>query len=232
MREALHPAYNRTITYSEYLEYALSQNCTRPNDALGARCPVCDERLKVRAGHRRDDGHFYHSNNSSCPTINPASQPYGHLPPTSIDPEAVASNREFAKNNLGKIYKRLKDMIPYMDFKEFISILEEAKKLNVYGYANLQPELLPYVYVTLINYLPSKSYGKKRQLKFCFFYDAAITSYEELWINLGEFSSLTRISYQNNQSNRMTQMDVDIEYLNEEVNILSEKQLKWCFNCI
>ncbi|TMP87264.1 hypothetical protein CWC05_09230 [Pseudoalteromonas ruthenica] len=228
MFEALHPYENRLITYSDYLEFALESNCSKPNDAKGARCPVCTRLMKVRSGHKKGDGHFCHKDDKFCPTKAPAGRPYIGLPPSDIDPIATKLNQEFAQNNLSKIWNRLQSIVPFIDFKEFIDILAEAKRLRVYSYANLEPKLLPYVYVTLINFLPNKSFQKKRKLKFCFFYESEVQTYGDLWINQGSFSRLTRISYNNGKTQRVTLIDTNTAYLEREQDSLSQKQLEWC----
>lgn len=68
MFSALHPYKNELISYKEYLEFALANNFQKPNDAPGARCPVCERHLKVRAGQTKGDGHFYHNDELYCPT--------------------------------------------------------------------------------------------------------------------------------------------------------------------
>lgn len=128
---------------------------------------------------------------------------------------------------------KTKKIIPFLDFLEFLSILSEAKRLNIYGYANLNPKLLPYVYVTLINYLPSKSKNQQRKLKFCFFYESRIKSYNELWINKGNFPRLIRMSYsRNNQTQKVTMIDISIDYLQNEDSYLTEKQLTYLKNSV
>ncbi|OCG72519.1 hypothetical protein A9G42_12195 [Gilliamella sp. Nev6-6] len=227
MFSALHPYNNKLISYTEYLKFALDHNFQKPNDAPGARCPVCERRLKVRAGKQKDDGHFYHNDEYYCPTKEANKRSYGNLPITKQNAEIRQKNLNFAKENIGKIWERLKEIIPFFDFSEFLSILNEAKKLNIYEYTNLNPQLLPYVYVTLINYLPSKSYNKQRKLKFCFFYEARINTYEDLWINQGAFSRLVRISYKNGSTQKVTIIETNTDYLSKEQVILSEKQLEF-----
>ena len=103
--------------------------------------------------------------------------------------------KKLAIEHIDKIWGRLNEMIPFLDFKEFILILEQAKKLRVYGYVNLDPSLFPYVYATLINFLPSKGKNKLRKLKFCFFFESTVKQFDELWIDRGKNSQFSRISY-------------------------------------
>lgn len=227
MFEALHPHQNQLITHPEYIKLAADNGFQLPNDYVGGRCPVCKRRMKVRAGHKKDDGHFYHNDSLFCPTKDPASRPYLGKSPTNADPAAAERNREFARRNISAIWSKLSEMIPYLDLKEFISILEEAKRINIYGYVDLDPTLLPYVYVTLINFLPSKSRNKQRELKFCFFYESDVQEYEDLWIDKGRECHLSRISYDGTQTKRVKIFNLEREYISRVKHPLSEKQEKW-----
>jgi len=230
MFDALHPKKPEIISHNDYLKFALDANYTRPNDAPAARCPICKRHMKVKAGKTKDDGHFYHNDNLFCPTKDPASRPYLNLTPRN--PVAELANRAFAKDNIDLIYSRLKVIAPCLDLKEFIEILKEAKRLHAYGYANLIPCYLPYVYVTLINFLPSKSYKKSRKLKFCFFYENTIKSYEELWINKGFSSELFRISYSNGDTQKVTKIETSTDYLNQPSATMTDKQRQWCHDVL
>lgn len=232
MFDALHPTNSEMMSYLDFLKYAMDLNCSKPNDAPLARCPVCRRGMRVRAGKTKDDGHFYHDDEVFCPTKDPASRPYTKLTPTRPDKTVIKKNRDFAATNLEFIYSRTRNIVPFLDFKEFIEILKEAKRLNVYGYANLIAEYLPYAYVTLINFLPRTSYRKSRRLKFCFFYQDNIQSIEDLWINKGFSSDLFRISYHNGATQKVTKIETTIDYLTENPAKLTVKQTQWCLDVI
>jgi hypothetical protein len=232
MFDALHPARHEIISYSEYLKFALSLNHIKPNDAPPARCPVCKRNMQVRAGQTKGDGHFYHVDNLFCPTKDPSRRPYINLMPAHPSAASAQANRAFAEQSIEKIYTRVKSITPCLDFKEFLEILKEAKRLNIYGYANASGEYLPYIYVTLINFLPSKSYNKSRKLKFCFFYEEKIKSYEELWIDRGFNSSLYRISYSSNITQKITEIETSLDYLTETPTTMTSKQKQWCLDIL
>ena len=229
MFDALHPIKPDLISYEEYLKFAVDLNYTKPNDAPSARCPVCKRRMKVRAGQTKADGHFYHDDSLFCPTKDPAKRPYLNLKPRLPNEAAIRANRLFVENNIEQIYSRVKAVTPYLDFKEFIEILAEAKRLNVYGYANLIADYLPYIFVTLINFLPSKSFKKSRKLKFCFFYEDKICTYDDLWINKGFSSNLIRISYSNVTTQKVTIIETSTDYRTETPVTLSPAQKGWCY---
>lgn len=232
MFDALHPTKPEMMSYDDYLKFALDLNCTRANDAPSSRCPVCRRAMKVKAGRTKDDGHFYHDDNLFCPTKDPASRPYLNLTPTQPDAAVVQANRAFAKDNIEHIYSRMKAVAPCLDFKEFIEILKEAKRLNIYGYANLKAAYLPYVYVTLNNFLPSASFRKSRKLKFCFFYEEKIQSFEELWINKGFSSDLFRISYSDGKTQKITKIETSTDYLSEAPGAMTDKKKQWCYDVL
>lgn len=202
-------------------------------DAPSARCPVCKRAMHVRAGQTKDDGHFYHVETEIyCSTKKPAARPYLKLFSMPIDHTIVSRNKDFVKDNMQKIYSCLLENIPFLDFLEFIKILKEAKRLNIYAYSFLKPEHIPYVFVTLINFLPKYSYKERRELKFIFFYEDAISSFNELWIDNGFASKLYRISYIGSKTNKVTPIDITIDYLDKSDMRLTEKQLNWCIKAI
>lgn len=235
MFEALHPTQHRLITHRQHREFAMHEGYAHANDAPKPLCPVCGQELGLRAGHLKGDGHFYHQAGDHCPTKKPSARPYLGLAPTNPDAAASARNRQFTRDWLSHIFAHLSrsDVVPFLDLGEFVAMLKEADRLNVYSYASLQPEYIPYVFVTLINFLPSKSRkgrdGKRlRELKFMFFYESDITLYEDLWIDAGFSSRLYRISYEGSQPRRVAEIETATHYLNEAPARLSKAQKAWC----
>lgn len=229
MFDVLHPTSKKMLTVTEYKAHALALGYIDVDHAPPGRCPVCKRAMRLKAGGTKNDEHFYHPDSFFCPTKDPAARPYLGKMPTSYNPAAVASNRSWVAIHIEHIYSRVADIAPCLDLKEFIAMLRKAKQLNIYAYANYQPEHTPYVLVTLINFLRTTSYKKTRQLKFMFFYDAGISSYDDLWINKGFGSDLMRVSYKNSKTQRSTLIDVDISYAELTPKYtLSSKQKSWC----
>lgn len=212
MISAYHPLRDELISYNDYLEYTVECDIQNRGEALKPRCPVCNNSMTTVAGKERADGHFRHEAKNSCPTKKDSAAPYENLRPSAIDPEAVKSNKEFVRNNINSIWYKLKDLVPLLSFDEVVEILRQAKELNVYSYANLDPELIVYVYVNLINFLPSKSYKKLRELKFLFFYRSD-NNEADLWINRGRPSKLFRISYDKRRPCKVVEVESTIDYL-------------------
>lgn len=230
MFDALHPLEDRMISVQEYLEYAVLAGYRFARDAPAARCPVCKEAMKNRAGGTKADDHFYHIADEFCPTKSPAARPYLNKPPRNPNQLAVAVNRQFVAEHLEFVYAKMHDLVPRLDFTEFIELLKEAKRLNIYGYAGMVPEHVPYVLVTLMNFLPSTSYQKSRLFKFIFFYDASISSCDELWIDRGFVADLIRVSYDNAATKKVKKVEISTGYLLEEPRALTPKMMKWCLN--
>ncbi|MER1938971.1 hypothetical protein, partial [Proteus terrae] len=67
----------------------------------------------------------------------------------------------------------------------------------------------------------------QRKLKFIFFYKSEINSIDELWINKGVLSKLFRISYQNNTAKKITIININTDYLNENNEFLTDKQIEY-----
>lgn len=230
MFDALHPTKNEMISVREYLEYAILAGYQFTKNAPAARCPVCKGAMRNRSGGTKADEHFYHLEDDFCPTKNPSARPYLNKPPRFPNENAIAANRKFVVEHLELIYAKMHDLVPRLDFTEFISLLEEAKRLNIYGYAGLVPEHVPYVLVTLMNFLPNTSYQKSRLFKFIFFYDTGIKSYDDLWIDRGFASDLIRVSYDKSATKKVKKIDVGSGYLLEAQRTLSPKMMKWCLN--
>jgi len=233
MFDALHPTRNEIMSINEYRDFAILSGHKLMNAAPRARCPVCKRGLAVRAGQTKDNQHFYHDDEDFCPTKDPASRPYLGKAPTRIDLKAIELNRQWLMENLDAVYSKLSSIIPRLAVSEFADLLEEAKRLNVYGYVGFVKEHTPYVLVTLMNFLPSNSYKKQRKFKFVFFYDAGVQNYEDLWIDRGFASDLTSVSYHKNVPQKSKQVDIETSYLTQSSKLLlTPKQREWCLKVL
>jgi hypothetical protein len=231
MFDALHPFENQILSVLAYKEYVALAGFQRSFDAHPARCPVCKHSMRDRAGGTKADDHFFHLEELFCPTKDVNARPYLGLRPRAANELETAANKRFVATHLDAIYSRMHEIVPFLDFKEFVLALTEATRLNAYGYAGLNPEHFPYVLVTMINFLPSKSFKKERKLKFVFFYDFRINSYEDLWIDRGFASDLTRISYDGTLTRRAQIVDTSVDYLESQPKYqLTDPMKKWCFD--
>ncbi len=212
MLKAYHPLENKLISHNEYLNYTIECDVQDRDNALKARCPVCNKSMTTVAGKERADGHFRHESKNCCPTIRTSAAPYENLRPSAIDEKAVEFNKEFVRNNINSIWYKLNELAPFLNVDEAVEILRKARELNIYSYVNLDPELIVYVYVNLINFLPSKSYNRLRKLKFLFFYQTDKNE-ADLWIHRGRPSKLFRISYDKQKPCKVVEFESSIDYL-------------------
>nr|WP_181717831.1 hypothetical protein [Psychrobacter sp.]QJS05789.1 hypothetical protein [Psychrobacter sp.] len=213
MLSAYHPTEDTLISYNKYLEYTIEHDLQDRNDALKARCPICNDSMIIVAGKERADGHFRHESRNFCPTKTDSAAPYENLRPSEINPDVIESNKEFVRENINNIWFKLKELAPFLSVDEVVAMLQRAKELNVYGYANLDTELIVYVYVNLINFLPRTSYKRRRKYKFLFFYQSD-NNEADLWINRGRPSQLFRISYDKKKPLKVVRLDSTPDYLN------------------
>lgn len=225
MLSAYHPLECKLITYNEYLNYTIECDVQDRDNALKARCPVCNNNMITVAGKERADGHFRHEAKNSCPTIRTSAAPYENLRPSAIDEKAVEYNKDFVRNNINSIWYKLQELAPFLSVGEAVEILGKARDLNIYSYANLEPELIVYVYVNLINFLPSKSYKKLRKLKFLFFYQSDSNG-ADLWIHRGRPSKLFRISYDGQRPCKVVEFESSVGYLTNNEKQAGEWILK------
>jgi hypothetical protein len=228
MINALHPTENILISCFDLHELGLVNNQQGRAEYPRARCPVCLAEMGIRAGQVHANEHFYHIGKSNCPTKRTAQEPYLNLWATTTDRETIDRNKEFVHENMNSIWSRMREIVDYMELKEFIFILNEARRLNVYAYADLDIELIPYVYVTLANFIPSKSYRKLRTLGSRFFYEQNGNDNGELWIGRGEFPRLVKVFYRNQTIDGVEYVDTTTDYLIRAEFQLTPRQLAWC----
>jgi len=225
MLSAYHPLEDKLISHNEYLNYTIECDVQDRDNALKARCPVCNNSMTTVAGKERADGHFRHEAKNSCPTIRTSAAPYENLRPSAIDEKAVEFNKDFVRNNINSIWYKLQELAPLLNIDEAVEILRKARELNIYSYANLDPELIVYVYVNLINFLPSKSYKRQRKLKFLFFYQSD-NNEADLWIHRGRPSRLFRISYDKQKPCKVVEFESNVGYLTNNEKKADEWILK------
>ena len=228
MINALHPTENILISCFELHELGLVNNQQGRSEYPRARCPVCLAEMGIKAGQVHANEHFFHIRGSNCPTKKTAQEPYLNLWATTTDRETINRNKEFIHENMNSIWSKMRDIIDYMDLKEFIFILNEARRLNVYAYADLDIRLIPYVYVTLANFIPSKSYKNRRTLGSRFFYEQNGNGNGDLWIDRGVFPRLVNVFYRNGTIDGVEYVDTTTDYLIEAKYQLTPKQLAWC----
>lgn len=120
-------------------------------------CPCCGEQIFAWAPHSpRAPSSFHHRKHSTCPLSSNPDPRYSHLRPSGWDFDAGARLKAVfcEPDNLRQGYavchrlckKRLKSL-------EFVSLCREADRRNVWAYRQLPLEAVPYILVTLMDFL-------------------------------------------------------------------------------
>ncbi|MBM5573012.1 MULTISPECIES: hypothetical protein [Deefgea] len=167
---------------------------TEGNEPSLAECPYCHRDLYLRQGTKTL--HFWHgSSEYFCPSKEPFGRSYISLTPNRPDPVHAAELRRQFKENWQLHYKELERIVPFLHIKEFISILDEAHKKDIFAYTELQIEDMPYVLALTLDFVPVTSKGKARHFWFRFWYSEQGRSIEELWIRGARKPNLVRASF-------------------------------------
>ena len=61
-----------------------------------------------------------------------------------------------------------------------------------------------------------------------FFYESNIINFSDLWIDNGVSSKLYRISYDGSTTKKVTEIDINYNYLILPTKTLSARQKDWC----
>jgi hypothetical protein len=201
MKVALHPFENTPISVDQYWELFGHRPLLAADSRPRARCPFCPQPLNDVAGKsQHTTGHFAHLPSSApCPSKEPAGVPYIRLTPTSPDPQRSQWLKAQFFDNWEKYYRKLEDLVPCLALKEFFALITEANRLRIWEYRLLEPWEIPYVFVLMFDFPVTNSRTKDskplRKFWFRFWYDAAISSLDDLWIHRNTEPTLFRASY-------------------------------------
>lgn len=187
MHEALHPFYDAPpITVDDHIrEFG---NDKVPQWKL-ARCPVCNQRLRVDAVSSVDSvAHFSHQANLGfCPTKAKAGAPYAGKYPRHPDPEAARRMKAAFREHWIQHFSMLEWLVTGLHVDEFIEVIQLANKERIWEYAQLQEFQLPYIFATLMDFSPSKGFHfngtPKRKKWIRNWFDASVRCYDDLWIH-------------------------------------------------
>lgn len=138
-------------------------------------CTVCTAELKIRAiASPNSRTHFYHEDDSNCPTIDENRRKYEGLRPTEKDYDNARLIRQITSDNLYKVYLKCKyllsENLSHSTFKEMLVL---ANDREIWYYKGLDFKYVPYV--LLVNY------GIFREQDVFFVFDSNLTSYDVLW---------------------------------------------------
>ena len=188
MLKARHPDSDRKITVPQH-------KADFGNDFLNqyelARCPVCNQRLKaIAASSTGAVAHFAHQRGSLfCPSKIEHEGPYRGLTPRNPDLEAARRIRQLFRENWAKHFEELNWLVKGLAVDEFTNAILIANQERIWEYAQLQEYQLPYVFATLLDFPPHRSYIDKKTNKpkrTCWFrcwFDSSVQRYDDLWIH-------------------------------------------------
>ncbi|WP_458504400.1 hypothetical protein [Methylobacter sp.] len=133
-------------------------------------------------------GHFAHMRGSGyCPTKSSAASPYAGLPPRNPDQEAARRMKRAFLANWKKHFGQLDWFVKGLAIDEFIAVIRTANKERIWEYVDLEEYQLPYVFATLMDFPPGRSYKKNgvptRKLWFRCWFDASVQRYDDIWIH-------------------------------------------------
>lgn len=187
MREAWHPTGNRLISVAEYREEFGNKPLKQADNRPRAFCPFCPAKLGDCAGRTAESiGHFAHSKNSGyCPSKNKAAEPFLILPPVDPDPNNSVRLRRFVRDAWYWIYWKVRDLVPYFSVGEFVELIREATRYQIWAYRHFEPWEVPYTLVVLNDFSPATGYKKQgrpqREFWYRFWYATPNGSFSERW---------------------------------------------------
>jgi hypothetical protein len=187
MRCALHPDRDEQITVPSYIK-AFGKHTNILIEQ--ARCPICKQRLTIVAASSPDSiAHFAHRKGSGfCPTKIKSAAPYAGLPPRQPNRETALRIRSAFLENWARHFTQLNWLVKGLSTDEFIDVVRTANQERIWEYANLEEFQLPYIFATLMDFPPSRSYKTKdgkpaRHKWFRCWFDASVQRYDDLWIH-------------------------------------------------
>lgn len=161
---------------------------------IPAECPYCHNDLFLRQGTKTI--HFWHGTSKDfCPSKEPFGRPYLPLTPTEPDLAHAAALREQFKAEWQLHYRELERLIPCMSCEEFLLLLNEALRRDIFAYTNMTIDDVPYVMVLALDYVPETSYKQERRFWFRFWYSSKIRQIDQLWIVPPSEVELIRASF-------------------------------------
>lgn len=230
MHDAINPISSELITVEQYDKVFGRGELGHGGRPIPAKCPICLEKMWVRGGSRQR--HYYHIDNYPCPTKKISAAPFLSLIDPGENPVEVAAHIQFLRNNWERIYQRIKSDIPFFSFKEFILLLEEARRIRLFAYRGLEVWTIPYLMMALKDFTPATGAvgkgGEQRELSFRFFFQCRSNLLNELWIRGTVGPALFRMSYHGETITKVKPIEKSADYLESDLELkFSDKQRKW-----
>ncbi|WP_210484655.1 hypothetical protein [Pantoea ananatis] len=120
------------------------------------RCLICDEDMILRSVHANGRAHFSHLPNSKCPTILPNSVPFSNLPKIPKNVALRNFSVNWTKDKLWCIYHKIRGEFYNLQFSwdDMKDCILEAKKYDIWSYANMSNDYIPYVLLSCRGVFP------------------------------------------------------------------------------
>lgn len=192
MEKARHPRdFNRSITIEEYrLEFGrpiIDPSGHRlKDDRERAICPVCKGNMNDTGGTTPGTfakfSHF--PTGSYCPLKIQHGKPYLPLPDIKPNPEIANVIRKAFRSHWKYHWKEITRLVSWLDVDEFLTLLADADRRNLWSYTRLREIDIPYVLVTRADFRPTKKKDGSlaRTTWRRFYYSAEVRDFEDLWI--------------------------------------------------
>lgn len=192
MKTALDPHTGQMTTVSSYAErYGSKLNAYGdPNVRPPARCPGCKHTMHTVGENSAGmaDAVFAHDRGTNgfeppwCPLKQSASWLYERLTPTRPDAFAGKALRASFMSNWQLHWSLIREYVLHPDIHAFVKAVQFADSKRIWEHRGLREELLPYIFMTLIEFAPPQ--GKlagTRTETVRFRFDGTVRSIEDLW---------------------------------------------------
>jgi len=123
-------------------------------------CRVCNTAVFIKADKSQKQTHFAHYSNSGCPTVSENHKPYETLRNLPRDQSLSAAAKGWTLQNIDGIHQKLKEFVPALTWKELHSLLDVAKREDIWSLKDMPHDYIPYVLLTC-----TKKFGANKQFK-------------------------------------------------------------------
>lgn len=228
MRIAKHPSARGIIAAEQYQAEFGSPALGQSRSVIKkASCLFCKVELEFRPKTPNRIAHFSHPVGAGfCPSKADAGAPYLDLSPRQPDSQGANALRRSFRQNWRYHYRFLGNanlgMIPMLSVEEFIGLLDEANRRNIWAHVDLTERLLPFVMALSLDYPPWTGLVMKgklqRQLWFRYFFTHQVQAVQQIWTLAPGVAQMFRISFKAPKSQRGRPNYQDVTWV-EEVNM-------------
>lgn len=195
------------VHISEYMNYYKV-------DGHEPLCFVCNTVVNVRNdSHAIRNTHFYHKNNSNCPTVLSSRERYLNLRYRSYDKDRGERIKKEVKNNLSKIYNACRKLCDGLYYYEFENLLLKASQRRMWDYANIELSHISYNLLTLETSFARTKGGRLKGVYFCF---SNQHLGDRLWIEFDN-KDLSLLKFEKSSKKLSNTIPVNDDFLNYDL---------------